>query len=361
MLLEAALRLGETDVIPDLIHEAEIESEAALVVIERAAPHAPDGSIDALLSAIIDADALGDTTFARLVERLGSHVRSSDLVCKIADKLVYIFPEAGARLLMDRWEPSHIPPVALDMLLDWEIEPERLVPYRQCALEAAVQASDVDRICQIAKAVRNMGPTVARAALMGSAAEALLIVGDSNSKALAASMLYEAVSDAATLGQLDLATELLDALRAARELKDVPLDQSQLERLEDVVAGALDRDDRFALWRRFQEDTLYEKLRPKLANKVLHLVGGRRADWADELERNLGVARLQWHERAKDESPNLDWAQGLDADDVVITTRWIGHATTEPLFSLCRNRKVPYAHVFGGKRAVLEKLGEILG
>jgi hypothetical protein len=206
-----------------------------------------------------------------------------------------------------------------------------------------------------------MGPTVARAALMGSAAEALLIVGDSNSKALAASMLYEAVSDAATLGQLDLATELLDALRAARELKDVPLDQSQLERLEEVVVGAIDADDRFSQWRRFQDQTLYDELRPKLANKVLHLVGGRRAAWANELERGLGVARLQWHERAKDESPNLDWAFGLGADDVVVIMRWIGHDTTESLVSLCRNRAVPYGYASGGKRSVLAKLGEILG
>lgn len=361
MLLEAALRLGETDVIPDLVHEAEIESEAALVAIERAAPHAPEGSVDALLGAVIDADALGDTTFARLVERLGSHVRSSDLVCKIADKLVYIFPEAGARLLMDRWEPARMPRVALDMLLDWDVERDRLVPYRQHALGVAVQASDVERIRQIAEAVRNMGPTIARAALMGSATEALLIVGHSNSKALAAAMLYDAVSDAATLGQLDLATELLDSLRAARELKGVALDQHQLERLEKVVLGGIEADDRFSQWRRFQDQTLYDELRPKLTNKVLHLVGGRRAAWVDELQRGLGVARLQWHKQAKDESPNLDWALGLGTDDVVVTTKWIGHATSEPLSSLCRNRGVPYGHASGGKRSVLEKLGEILG
>ena len=74
-------------------------------------------------------------------------------------------------------------------------------------------------------------------------------------------------------------------------------------------------------------------MRPTTAGRVLHIVGGQRQPWADQLKTDLGLKDLRWHESDHDTPPSIDWASAAahDGDLVVMIWTHCGHQTSRGL------------------------------
>ena len=166
-------------------------------------------------------------------------------------------------------------------------------------------------------------------------------------------MLVDSTLSAVSLGQFGLVLDNLETLEVCA--KGAPGGRARIVAdLRRDVDAAIEGSEELRRWERYEADQSYVRLRPRFAGKTMHMCGGQVQDWAPELERELGLAGLRWHETEKDGSKNIDWAKNLgERDVVVIVTTNIGHSVSIPLRDLCTRRGVP---CYSGSRRLRETL-----
>lgn len=359
-LLRAALRIGAAAVVDELVATVDISDDAVFRRVELAARGAPPASVTALVARVLDDDLLGESKLTDLVRHVGGTISSLDVLCRAAERIAYVEPATAADVLVERWpDPATMPGDVLELLVDWDVLRDRTGPYLRHRIEHATHDGDAEALRRLAVQVSNRGGGRERAQLLAEVGLPLLLGDDPSDADLGFDMLARAADELAGCGEIDGAIHVLRQVDLHERRWRAADRRRRVDELADRVDAAIETDDRFSRWQRFRTQGACDALRPHLTNRTLHLVGGWRAAWADELERDLGVAKLEWHETSKDRSPTFDWADGLDADDIVIViTDFIGHATSRPIKDRCHRRGAVHLHAAQGRQRVLESLRE---
>ena len=138
-----------------------------------------------------------------------------------------------------------------------------------------------------------------------------------------------------------------------------PRPRSFWERLD----SRLEESDELQSWKAMQNDSLYPAAATLCRNRVVHLVGGKRAAWESALASGLEADKLIWHEAEKHKSPTADWVDDVtaDRDIVIVLTEHIGHALSGRVIDACKRRGVTWLPAKTGERWVLEALGAAAG
>lgn len=361
-LLCAALRVGDGAVVGDAVVSTDISDDATFARILAAAAEAPPAATHVLLERVLGAELLGDAKLTDLVTTVAPSITSVEVMCKAAERIAYVEPSSASTMLLERWpDPESMPPEVLDLLVGWEVERDRTAPFVRHRIEHADHDGDVAALRSLADQVRRRGAGRTRAELLAAVGLPLLLADDPRDADVGFEVLEQAARELAASGDIDHAIGVLRQLEVHERLWRSNDRQQALDELREAVGNAIDADDRFVAWQRFQDATAYDALKPKLTNKTLHLVGGWEQPWAAELERGLGVANLLWHESRKDRSANTDWADGLDGQDVVVVlTDFIGHDTSTPLKDKVRRKGATHVSAKMSKRKVLEGLEQVL-
>ncbi|MCP3974603.1 MAG: hypothetical protein GY720_08935, partial [bacterium] len=186
------------------------------------------------------------------------------------------------------------------------------------------------------------------------AATARMFLDDPATINTARDLLLEAVAEAAGLGDGDLAAELAFTLRERWPADNDTEVDAAVERLRAVLDDLTD----FQEWRQKRDEDAAASLRPSVTGKVLHVVGGHRQPWADQLETDLGLKDLRWHESERKKSPPLDWAAAVDPERDIVVLIWThcGHTTSHGLDAV----GVPYLHATWSRASILDTLRSAL-
>ena len=135
--------------------------------------------------------------------------------------------------------------------------------------------------------------------------------------------------EAAGLGDPDLSAELAFTLRERWPAGEDDTIDTAVDRLRAV----LDDLAEFQEWRARRDLDTADRRRARTEGRVVHVVGGRRPAWAEELAAGLGLRALRWHEGDRSTPPALDWAGSTETTDDPVVLIWThcGHATTRAL------------------------------
>ncbi len=362
LFLLASLRTGRTTDLADLIQRIDLKEEERF---EQFLATVDDGIAQDPLHELLNLlpnKLLGEGKTIRFLDRAWKQVTDIELACRIAEDTAYADPERGATLLLDRWpDPTTMPAKALALVIDWEARESRLGPYVENAVDRAIAAKRWDELETLTDKVRRLVDARRQPLVLARIGEHLLSSGDPTRTREGFGLVCEAAHSAATRGQLDIAAHHAEvAVGHARLSGDEELVTAAL-RLKEAVETAIQESETFRAWQRMQDESEIERLAPRFRGKVLHLVGGKRREWADQLRDGLGLVELRWHETEKAKSTNVDWASGLEPerDVVVVITDQIGHDTTTALKQRCDAREVPYLHASSRLRDVLEALERV--
>mgnify|MGYP001160342097 FL=1 len=361
LFLLASLRTGRTTDLAELIQRIDLKEEERFEQFLAAVDGIAQDPLHELLN-LLPNKLLGEGKTIRFLDRAWKQVTDIELACRIAEDTAYADPERGAALLLDRWpDPAAMPAKALALVIDWEARTSRLGPYVETAVARAMAANRWDELKLLTDKVRRLVEPRRRPQVLAQIGEHLLSSGDPARAREGFGLVCEAAHSAATRGQLDIAADHAEvAVGHAQTSGDDELVAAALQ-LKEAVETAIQASETFQAWQRMREESAIERLAPRFRGKALHLVGGKRRDWADLLRDGLGLVELRWHETEKAKSTNVDWASGLEPerDVVVVITDQIGHDTTTALKQRCDAREVPYLHGSSRLRDVLEALERI--
>jgi len=324
--LSAGLRYSIPTEVAGLLSEIDLGIETNVARLATELPKLPDGAVRQIAEVILDQFA-GETVLDRLLPDVFPRLRD-DMALRVVSECAPADPDAWLRRALDRWpDPHRMPDAALDEILTWDINTPALAPYLREKIEDHVDAGEIDDVLELDERARALLPRVDQVRLR--AATARLFFDHQSSIGTGRDLLLTAVDEAAGLGDPDLATELAFTLREmwpAGANDDV---DAAVDRLRAVLA---DLDD-FQQWRTKRDSDAAARLRPALAGKVVHVVGAKQPEWADQLETDLGLKDLRWHESEKKKPPPLDWAGAVDTTRDIVVLIWThcGHATSQGL------------------------------
>ena len=356
--LLCALHVGESATVRELVETVDISDDVTFARLLVAAKAAPAMTTQALLERVLDKELLGEAKLTDLIRAVVDDINSVPLVCRAADAMAYVEPSAASSLLLDRWpDPTRMPDEALDLLVDWDVEPDRMGPYVMQRIEQAAHLGDVAALQALVAQIHKRGDTRQRAELLAAAGLPLLLADDQKVATSGFDELCAAGWTLAGSGGIDQAREVLRQLDIYERGHRFVDQRQAIEQLTDAIDRAIEADDRFVQWQRMQDETAYDELRPKLATRSVHLVGAQVPEWCEDLKRGLGAASFAWHESEKDKSANTDWANGLDADDVVLViTDFIGHDVSGQVKEKCKKKGAVYIPTKLSKQAIIDAL-----
>jgi|GEM_PF-3098659 len=341
--LIAGLQHGSQTDVAELLGQLDLAVEKNVVDLGRELSSLPDGAVRQVVEVLLG-ELAGKEILDRLLPGVFDRLRD-DMALRVAEECVAADPDAWVERVIRRWpEPGRMPDEALAMLLGWDITNKEVAPYLKEAIEDAVDRDDLEAVLDLAERSRALLPRSEQTRVQIAAARLIPDVE------LARQLLLDVVDDAAHLGEPDLATELAFTLRDySAEGENADVDDA-IERLEGVLTSLPVFGDYLA-WR---DRDAAEHLKPHLQGKVVHLVGGKKCDWAEELSTVLALRDLRWHESEKRQSPNLDWADSLDAERDIVIVIWThcGHATTNSL----QSKGVKYGYAKWNRVSVIEAL-----
>lgn len=336
LLLLASLRSGRDADLEDLLKTSDFSGDRAYPQFLDALADVPPATIHRVLQLLLD-DLVADEKLMTAATRVWPTVSSVEVACRVAEKIAYLDPELGARLLFDRWpDAAKAPDQPIDLLLDWGTDPRRLTAYAEARIDRAADQGDWDTVLALVGKLRSQpGANVQFRAL--SAAGRYLLAAGGQPAERGFEVLCDAATTACFLGRIDDAIADLTVLKAAvtkstgAELRNAVAD------VQVTIDAAIESSEQLERWEAMQVATAYDNLRMRYEGKVVHAVGGHEPDWTEEVAANLALAKLKWHETEKKGSNNTEWVDGLPLDaTVVIMTDFMGHAISGPVRDKCR-------------------------
>lgn len=358
-LFVAALKGGiPIDLLP-LIHRINFEDELQFQQLLDALGSVEKSTLDTLVRELTG-DVLGDEKLVRLARETFPRLGSPQLAVKLAKKVVWIDPDTFGDLVIERWLPQQIPDEILELLIDLEVRPKRLLPYFAESVNRVEETRKWARLRDLSSAAYQLftGDDQIRALLL--AANGMLESDEPSISTAGFELLCSVVSRLITNGQFDLAVRHALIIRGEATVRGEDAFGTAADSLHDQAKQALEQSEVLQEWRRQQDDQIRTALRKKMSGFTLHFVGGQEESWAQELKNELGLPAVIWHESEKKKSPNSDWANSLDPDRavVVIIFEHIGHSLSGQVKQKCGNRRVGWFEAHCGKREVLQELDE---
>ena len=346
LLLLSALRSGRDVDFAPLLRESDFSSDRVFPAVVAAIAASPPATVHELLRLLME-DVLSDDKLITIAEQVRASVTSVDVLCDLAERIAYLDPDAGVRLLLDRWsEPATMPARPLELVVDWEPRSARTAAYQRERLGRVAEAGDLDELSSLAADITVASGRSEQAELLALAGRYLLD-GDDAHRDHGYALLVESTERAAEAGAFGLALDNVEILTFTAW--GDPQRRAEVDELKKRVDAAVDTSDDLRRWEQYQTEGAYQRLRPRFKGHTLHLCGGRRQDWADELCAGLDLAELRWHETEKHGSKQTGWVKHLgERDVVVVVTSNIGHAVSSPVKAQCKKQRVPF--YFGSRR-----------
>jgi hypothetical protein len=347
--LSAGLHYSIPTEVASLLREIDLGVESNVARLAAELPRLPDGAVREIAEVILD-ELAGKEVLDRLLPNVFQRLRD-DLALRVARECAPADPEGWLQRALRRWpDPHRMPDDALAEILTWDINTAALGPYLREAIENHVDAGEIDEVLDLGDRARSLLPRLDQMRLR--VATARMFLEHQDNAGTGRELLLEAANDGAGLGNPDFATELAFTMRErwpAGEDDDV---DAAVDRLRDVLADLSD----FQEWREKRDSDVATRLRPKLQGKVVHIVGGRRQPWASQLETDLGLKDLRWHESERKKPPPLDWAGAVDTERDVVVLIWThcGHVTSRGLDVA----GLRYRHATWSRAGVLDALSE---
>ncbi|NLA35909.1 MAG: hypothetical protein GX868_09510 [Actinobacteria bacterium] len=328
LLLRACILEGRNDLVRQVIDATDLTNGDDLIRFLHAVADAPAATAQLVLTHELEHRMLGDEHRADLVNATWRLLQSDDVRCAAAEDVAYVDPEAGARLLLDRWDKADsMPDTPLELLLDWGVLPHRLAPYVRERLRRAALQGDPAGIELALKRIHSIGVND-RPLVQLEAALALFRMRDTFARDRAIELAIAAAHAALDVGELDVAIEASKALRVALA-RGNGTELALVDDTERLVEQAVESSPAFTDWQRMRAESRAEQLRHLTTGKRLFCVGGGALPDFDELAAQLGLADHRWIEISKDKGTNHDWADGIRTDDIVMAVLpWIGHSDT---------------------------------
>ncbi len=362
LLLLASLRARRTLAVGAMVDRIDFNAEELFAELLAALEDAPEDLWVQLLG-LLPNDVLGDEKSLRFLEGARRHVTTEHAVLEVAEMIAFHDAEQAADVLMERWpEPSSAPEPAIKKLVELAERRNRLGPYLLAAVDAAARAGTWARVGQVADVARTTLADADRHGVEAAAARALLSADHGPIRERGFDLLLVAIDTAQRAGDLDAAIDYATSATAFAEQRGEALFRGSADEVRRAVEEAIEKTALFREYRRASADVRNARLRAAYGGRTIHLVGGKRTDWADDV-RDVTGAAVEWHETEKRRSPTIDWADGLQADRdvVVVITDMIGHDVTTKLRTHCAAKGVRYLHGALGREAVLTALDDGAG
>lgn len=356
LLLLASLRSGRDADLEHLLKTSDFSGDPAYPQFLDALVGAPAGTIHRVLNLLLD-DLVADEKLMTAASKVWPKVSSVEVACRVAEKIAYLDPEMGARLLFERWpNAATAPDQPIDLLLDWNIDPRRLTAYAEARIDRAADQGDWDTVIALVAKLRSQPGANVQVRALSTAGRYLLAAGGEPAER-GFEVLCEAATTACFLGRIDDAAADLAVLQAATTKSTASELRQAVEEVRAAVDAAVESSDELKRWEAMRLATEYDRLRERYEGKVVHAVGGHEPDWTGEVAANLALAKLKWHETEKKGSNNTDWVDGLPADaTVVIMTDFMGHAISGPVRDKCRRSGVDCRFGTASVRGLLDAL-----
>ena len=324
--LSAGLHFSIPTEVASLLREIDLGVESNVVRLAAELPRLPDGAVREIAEVILD-ELAGKEVLDRLLPTVFLRLRD-DLALRVARECAPADPEAWLHRAIDRWpDPHRMPDDALREILTWDINDAALAPYLREAIEDRIDAGELDDVLELDERARTLLPRIDQVRLR--MATARLFLEHEETVPTARDLLLEAAAEGAGLGDADFSTELAFTLRERWPAGEDEAVDAAVGRLRAVLADLVD----FQEWRDKRDSDTAAAMRPTTAGRVLHIVGGQRQPWADQLKTDLGLEDLRWHESDHDTPPSIDWASAAahDGDLVVMIWTHCGHQTSRGL------------------------------
>ena len=345
--LSAGLHFSIPTQVTSLLREIDLGVESNVARLAAELPRLPDGAVREIAEVILD-ELAGKEVLDRLLPAVFLRLRD-DLALRVARECAPADPDAWLDRALDRWpDPHRMPDDALAEILTWDINTAALAPYLREAIENHIDGGEIDDALELGERARSLLPRLDQVRLR--VATARLFFEHEETVPMARDLLLEAATEGAGLGEPDLATELAFTFRERWPVGDDDAVDTTVERLRTVLDDLAD----FQEWREKRDSDAASKLRPAMQGKVLHIVGGRRQPWVDQLRTDLGLKELRWHESEKKKPPSLDWAGGVDPNRDLVVLIWThcGHRTSQGLDVA----GLRYHHATWSRASILEAL-----
>jgi hypothetical protein len=345
--LSAGLHFSIPTQVASLLREIDLGVESNVARLAAELPRLPDGAVREIAEVILD-ELAGKEVLDRLLPAVFLRLRD-DLALRVARECAPADPDAWLDRALTRWpDPHRMPDDALREILTWDINAAALAPYLREAIENHIDAGEIDDVLELGERGRSLLPRLDQVRLR--IATARLFFEHEETVPVARDLLLEAAAESAGLGDPDMATELAFTLRERWPAGADDAVDTAVERLRTVLDDLVD----FQEWREKRDGDVASRLRPAMQGKVLHIVGGRRQAWADQLRADLGLKDLRWHESERRKPPSLDWAGAVDPDRDLVVLIWThcGHRTSQGLDVA----GLRYHHASWNRASVLEAL-----
>lgn len=356
LLLLASLRSGRDADLEDLLRTSDFSGDRAYPQFLDALADAPPATIHRVLQLLLD-DLVADEKLMTAATKVWTKVSSVEVACRVAEKIAYLDPDLGARLIFDRWpDAAAAPDQPIDLLLDWGTDPRRLSAYAEARIDRAADQGDWDTVIDLVGKLRGQpGANVQVRAL--SAAGRYLIAAGGTPADRGFEVLCETATAACLLGRIDDAVADLTILKAAITRNTGAEERNAVADVQATIGAAIESSDELRRWEAMRVATAYDRLRERYEGKVVHAVGGHEPEWTGEVATNLALAKLKWHETEKKGSSNTDWVDGLPADaTVVIVTNFMSHAIAESVRDKCRRANIDCRFGTASVRGLLDAL-----
>lgn len=360
LLLLSAVRIGRNDLIPKLLATTDLSEGDRFGRFVTALENASESTLNLVINQELENRYLGDHLRTQLVKQTWPRLTSIELLCKAAEDVAYVDPDAGAGLLLDRWPtPAQMPDRALDLLLDWSVRRDRLGPFVRARL---VRAAESDDRAALESAIASIG-RVSTADQPGLRLEAGLHMARTDPVLDAQRGLRLAVDGfqgALQQGKIDLALDALPELAAvAAELGSDA--RSTIKGLVELAEQSVVESPELIRWERMRSSTRSELLRDRTHGLRLITIGGKPVGWIAELAEQLGLSSHRWIETDKDKSARHDWADNLtDRDIVLAVLPEIGHDSTSVKAKVLR-QGAAFEIVQRNQMSVLDGIERALG
>lgn len=360
LLLLSSLRSGRPSQYEDLVHRIDLNVDDRFRELLDATAAASE-DVWRTLMGLLPHGLLGDEKSLRFLERARAHVRTADGVLQLAELLAYSDTEAATDAILDTWpEPGSAPSKAVELLLTFDRRVNRIGPYVQTEIErlaATAQWGTLDKVVAQSQTL----PERERCAALRAAATPMLRSEVIDVRQRGFALLVDTIDASLRLGDIDTAVEAAWALSEGGAGLDSEYRDLASERVA-VVRAAVEQSEVFREYQRAKEHARDGRLRTRCGGWVLHVFGGKQAEWMPEIKAATGAREVRWHETEKAKSPTIEWADGLraDKDMVIVITDRIGHAASGSIKDRCAALGVIHVPSRLSRHAVLDDLDAAL-